>query len=60
MSSAKKMVALFRRKSIEMPWKTFRSDLVFASPSVSVLRDKVGLPDGVQINCFIQSLFLMQ
>ena len=35
-----------------MPWKTLRSDEVFASPFVIVHRDKVELPDGVLINDF--------
>ncbi len=35
-----------------MPWKTLRSDEVFTSPFVIVHRDKVELPDGVQIEDF--------
>ena len=35
-----------------MPWKTLQSDEVFVSPFVTVHRDKVELPDGVQIDDF--------
>ena len=35
-----------------MPWKTLQSDEVLASPFVVVHRDKVELPDGVQIDDF--------
>ena len=35
-----------------MSWKTLRSDEVFTSPFVTVHRDKVELPDGLQIDDF--------
>lgn len=35
-----------------MQWKTLLSDEVFTSPFVTVHRDKVELPDGVQIDDF--------
>ena len=35
-----------------MPWKTLQSEEVFTSPFVTVHRDKVEFPDGIQIDDF--------
>ena len=40
-----------------MPWKTLRSNEVFTSPFVTVHRDMVELPDGVQIDDFYTVTF---